>query len=1208
MKLTNATNQLILTLALSSLPVLASVAASQPEDIQQLLVQGHYWVGQGQPDLAIAAWKKVLLTDPNNDEASNALRELQDFHPSLIDRTKLELARKLARQHKYSDALKMYKLAFSGGTPNSFYAAEYYETLSGTRGGWKQAIEALDELVRKYPSNHHYRLVHARVQTYAESTRRQGIDTLEQMATDDKLDQEIRDAATKAWRNALLWLPGISSDRERYERFLALHGSDSEIENRLANLDKLGKHTSLQQGFDYLESAALDKADVIFSRLLQASPDNADAHAGLGITRMKRQRFSSAAEHLQKALEIDPEAHRELEPLLQEAQFWVNYKAAEQAYKRGHYHSALTRLGKAERIMPDRIESLLLRAAIEARRGNIRAASRLYDQALERQPGNHIARHGLLQLLIQSGDEKAATALLKKHQLPEREFRRARNQLQAERLRQQARLADDPRSAIIDLRQALELDPGNAWLRLDLARLLASQGQDDAATSLFDGYLQSFPNDSETRYAAAILYGEMDHPEKALQHLSAIPAANKSEAQLSFEQQLHARLQLKKAKRLISKGDYRAAALIAESLRQSADNPMTRLLHAELLARLGEEKDARWQAQHAWQSVSDDIGASLQYATVLLLIHDYQTLDELLTNLKHRPGLTPSDKTALSRLRLGLELELANNLRKSGDYNAAWEQLLPFLPEHADDAAVRSLLASIYHDAGNHELALRLYQEEVAHHPDNRDAWSGAVGAAMALDDNELAMTLLTQALEHHPDDPVLLVQRAQLNYLRGYRQAAITDLDQALEQNTPAPGAIRQRTAAQYPRPIQGSIDQPAVEQEAWAIEAQTLRQRIDAETATTLTIGSKIRKRDGSPGLDQLSETALPIEWQTALNADMRWGIRLTPTLINAGTPTASTAHLLGSQATVPSATVADSDLKDDGTDLLLFYQGRQWDADLGLSGAGYLIDNLEGRIAWKQQDFNNQLIIGIERRAVRESLLSWAGLKDGLSGIEWGGVSRNAIQIDHYLRSAEMAPATIHSSASYALLEGEHVENNSQLHLAAAVHWSLARSSELQSQLGIRASYQHFDKNLRGFTLGQGGYFSPRHHLALSIPVDLSGRRGALQYGLSLSVGLQYLEEQDSPVFPLDNTLQQQLETSGSAATLEGDSKSSFTAAIRAGFEYRLNRDIGIGGLLSSTNDRDFSETGVALYLRYYFNGSRAQPEPGRWQQRGEFAGLW
>ncbi len=1201
MKLHNTGKQLVLALALATMASPQVMAASQPEDIRQLLVQGHYWVGQGHPDLAIAAWEKVLMTAPDNEEAKNALRELKDFHPSLIDQTKLALARKLARQHKYADALKMYKLAFAGGTPNSFYAAEYYETLSGTRGGWKPAMKALDELVKKYPSNDYYRLVHARVQTYHESTRRDGITTLARMAGDDTLDKKLRNKADEAWKNALLWLPGIGADRKLYEAYLERHPDDAEIKNRLANLDRLGKHNTLQQAWSFLDAGQPEKAEAIFSRLLRESPDNADVLAGLGIARMKLQRFSGAAEALEKALTIAPEEHRDLEPLLDEARFWASYKAAEQAWKRGRYRTALKQLDKAAALRPDSYEVLLLRAAIEARRGNLRKASRLYDKALELQPDNAQARRGLLQLLIQSGDEQGALRLLRKHGLPQQAYRKARNRLQAQRLWQQARLAEEPRIAIIDLRKAMELDPGNAWIRLELARLLAAQGERDEAIGLFDGYLQSFPDDHEHRFAAAILLAELDRPEAALKHLTAIPDSRKNEAQLRFEQRLRARLQLARAKALIAAGDYRAATRVAEALAQQ-DDPLIRLMHAELLARLGEEKDALWQAREAWRQVQEDTAATIQYATVLLLTHQYQVLDDLLLTLKHRPGLTAADRSAIARLRFGLELELADNLRKSGDYNAAWRQLLPFLPEQADDSTLRTLLANIYLDAGDAERALRLFQEEAAQRPANRAAWHGAVGAAMTLRDHGLAAELIEQGLSANPDDPELLLQRARLSYLRGRRQAALDDLDQALglEQATPRP--VHQRTAERFPPPLTDIDETPAGER--WAIEARQLKARIDAETATTLTVGTSIRKRSGASGLDELTAAAFPLQWRSAFNADMSWGLRVTPTLLDAGAPDADVARLLGSQAT-QGTVVAGDDLNDEGAAVSLFYEGRQWEADLGIAGAGLLRDDIEGRLAWKQQRFDSQLIVSAERRRVRETLLSWAGLKDGLTGIEWGGVNRNAIGFDHYLRSNDGAPATIHSHASYALLDGEHVEDNSQLKLEGSVHWTLTDDAALRSQLGIRASYQHFDKNLRGFTLGQGGYFSPNHHLALSIPVEIDGRRGPFRYGVSLALGVQYFTEDDSPRFPLDPALQQALDADDDQ--LEGHAKGSFTASLQAGFEYRLSREIGIGGVLSSTNDNDYDAAGIGLFLRYYFDRPTAL-QSGNWWRDGDYLGLW
>ncbi len=1182
--------------------------ASQEEDIRQLLVQGHYWIGQGHPDLAVNSWEKVLLTDPDNSEALNALQELKSFHPSLIDRKKLALARKLARQHKYADALEMYKQAFAGGTPNSFYAAEYYETLSGTRHGWKKAVTALQELTQKYPSNSRYRLVYGRVLTYHQSSRYQGLEILEKMAGNEALDSGLREEAVSAWKNALLWLPASSREKARYQRYLALFPDDKEITYRLEHLDEPGQETTLEKAYQLLEAGKLKKAASIFSRLVKASPDNADALAGLGITQMRQRRFSSAARNLEKAIRIAPEEHHDLEKTLLEAQFWAAYKQAERAYKQDRFSAALSHLGRAEQYLPGRFESLLLRANIEARRGNTKRASRYYDKALALKPGNQAAGTGLLQLLVLSGDEASAASLLKKHGLSEREFRRARNQIKAAQLRASAAIENDPDIAIIDLRSALALDPENGWLRLDLARRLAARGQTREAESLFTGYLSSFPNDYETRFAAAVFFSEVGELQKARIHSSAIPAEHKSEDLLNFEQELQARLDLQRARTFIDKGDYVQANLIAESLQaRSGDNPATRLVYAELLARLGEEKDALWVAQHAYAKArKTNIGAALQYANVLLLTHQYKALDSLLTELRHQPRLTPAERASLAELRLGLELELADNLRKSGNYKAAYEQLLPFLPRYDDNSAVRSLLASIYQDAGDHDLALKLFQEETAHHPDNRDAWAGAIGAAMSLQDFPLASSLVEQALNAVPDDPGLLIQRARLSYMNGSRAAALKDIDQALQQERASPSA---RNQIQYPAPGKSATQIPLPDLHPWSREARELTAQIKAETGTSLSLGTGIRMRDGNEGLDQLTETTLPIQFQSSLNADMKWGVMLRPTLLTAGRTQQATRQLLGSQALTANGTTGEEQ-KDEGLGLTAFYKGRRWDADLGLSGAGFEIDNLVGGLSWKQRDFGSQLILGADRRAIKDSVLSYAGLKDPATGTVWGGVTQTSAKLDYYLRNLRDVPAAIHAHASVAMLDGDHVEDNTRLKLESDIQWSLLQQDNAQAELGLRLTYQHFDKNLRGFTLGQGGYFSPQQYLALAIPVRYNAHQGAFHYGMAATFGIQYFEEDDTPFFPLDQDLQSQVDALlPEKGFHEGQSRGSFTIALRAGFEYKLNQEFSVGGLLSSAHDNDYDETGGAVFLRYYFDRPTRLPQTPGWLTTGPFTtGLW
>ncbi|HFD87741.1 MAG TPA: hypothetical protein ENJ35_08710, partial [Gammaproteobacteria bacterium] len=196
-----------------------------------------------------------------------------------------------------------------------------------------------------------------------------------------------------------------------------------------------------------------------------------------------------------------------------------------------------------------------------------------------------------------------------------------------------------------------------------------------------------------------------------------------------------------------------------------------------------------------------------------------------------------------------------------------------------------------------------------------------------------------------------------------------------------------------------------------------------------------------------------------------------------------------------------------------------------------------------------------------------------------------------------------------ASMAELNGDHVRNNNQLKLEASIHWSLLDKVDNHSRLGLRLSYQQFKRNLRGFTLGQGGYFSPQQHLALSIPFSLGRRNGNLHWGLTASLGIQYFEEDDTPLYPLDNDLQQQIETlSPDSAQLEGQSKSSFTAGLKAGFKYKLNNDFSVGGLLSSSHDNDYHETRGTLFLQYFFDHPGRLSLKPNWLESGPFEQLW
>ena len=67
-------------------------------------------------------------------------------------------------------------------------------------------------------------------------------------------------------------------------------------------------------------------------------------------------------------------------------------------------------------------------------------------------------------------------------------------------------------------------------------------------------------------------------------------------------------------------------------------------------------------------------------------------------------------------------------------------------------------------------------------------------------------------------------------------------------------------------------------------------------------------------------------------------------------------------------------------------------------------------------------------------------------------------------------------------------------------------------------------HYERNLRYFTYGQGGYFSPGAYLLAGVPLTFNGHYGTkFHYRASGSLGMQAFQEDSAPYFPLDAAYQ-------------------------------------------------------------------------------------
>jgi len=177
-------------------------------------------------------------------------------------------------------------------------------------------------------------------------------------------------------------------------------------------------------------------------------------------------------------------------------------------------------------------------------------------------------------------------------------------------------------------------------------------------------------------------------------------------------------------------------------------------------------------------------------------------------------------------------------------------------------------------------------------------------------------------------------------------------------------------------------------------------------------------------------------------------------------------------------------------------------------GTSSQGFLTHNLTGGLRFRP--LNGPFTFLFVRDSVKDSLLSYAGVRDPVTGQAWGGVVSNAgsLQFSHDVRGTGG-----YASLTYGFIQGLNVPDNWKVAGSAGVYWRVAKGLSV----GLSASGMHYDKNLSFFSLGQGGYFSPQQYLVGSIPVSWFARHRRFEYEIHAGLGAQYLKTDSSPVFP-------------------------------------------------------------------------------------------
>ncbi|WP_027802754.1 cellulose synthase subunit BcsC-related outer membrane protein [Paraburkholderia dilworthii] len=386
----------------------------------------------------------------------------------------------------------------------------------------------------------------------------------------------------------------------------------------------------------------------------------------------------------------------------------------------------------------------------------------------------------------------------------------------------------------------------------------------------------------------------------------------------------------------------------------------------------------------------------------------------------------------------------------------------------------------------------------------------------------------------------------------------------------------------------------------------------QVNREQASTISGGLVFRNRSGEDGLSTLTDIEAPIQGRIkAGNGHVV--VTATPVTLDAGTAAGNVSTLARfgaglSNSTSAAAAVAGTNnygsQTASGVGLSVGYESRKLSGDIGVTPIGFRETNLVGGGQYNGGITDKvSYSLAVARRAVTDSLLSYAGTRDAASGLEWGGVTSTG-----GLASLAWDDGTngLYVNAAFQYYDGHNVVKNTAWKGGGGIYTRLFKDADQTFTVGVNTTLMGYDKNLSYFTYGQGGYFSPQQYVILNLPIEWTGRNGAFTYDVKGSIGVQHYRQDASNYFPLGDSGGLQTAAAGQAkligssvdsgAQYPGQSKTGVSYSLSAVGEYQLAPQLAFGATASLGNAYQYREWLAAVYMRYSFTKQNGlQPFP-------------
>ncbi|WP_321816164.1 MULTISPECIES: cellulose biosynthesis protein BcsC [unclassified Paraburkholderia] len=924
----------------------------------------------------------------------------------------------------------------------------------------------------------------------------------------------------------------------------------------------------------YATQGDLPRAEKLYRDVLATSPNNREAVSGLVDILAETGR----AEEAQKWIDgMTPEQQAGIGGL-DRLRAAVASGRADAAEQRGDLDAARRILEDAQHTDPDNPWIRLELARFELKQGHADQARELVDGLLASNPDNPDALYASALLAMQMGDWSRAQDTM------------ARIPASARTPNMVATAQQIDFQAVAAQASQLAHDGNLDDARNMLARLETSAGKDPARVSAL---AQAYVDAGNLPRAMSLMHGLMPNgvkgsgPDVQLAYASLLLKTGQNVQARDVMRGLESQTLTADQRRQLDDLDYLYAVRLAEQQRQQGDLATAYDTLAPVLAK--RPNDSLANAALARMYAADG-----QYDRALAL---YQ---KALSNDPDNPGL-----------QLGVAMA-AVQAGKGSVADAALKQAVAKAPNDPD---VLAGAARIYVMQGKIREAQALLETAIAAKEKRMGVNAQSVHVAGNPFVHDDADTRLAARDKRRAAAAALALQdQAGVTTDTAAAPATASGFASASALSAPVAGtttASRERAPARTaalpsvagtPIGAQALADTvTATEPSDGTISLDDMRDELDdirSQRSPQVRGGLIVSTNNSAGGLSQLTDVQQPMEVLIPAG-NGKLSLRVTPVELNSGTlgtDAYSSSQFGGGPAAAlaqqNSEVPAPASQNARGVGLGVGYEIHNWSVDVGTTPLGFQYTDIVGGVTYKSAINAAQgswFNAGVSRRAVTDSITSFAGTSDARTGVSWGGVTSNGV---HGAIGVDTQQFGYYGYGSVKYLDGHNVQSNEGAEVGGGTYWYLHRSANSMLTAGLNLSGEFYRHNENNFTYGNGGYFSPQRYYAFTVPVTWAQRSDRWTYKLQGSAGLQYFHQSAAPYFPTNAALQSAAVTAASSLGLSdgaihpAQSSTGIGYNLLATAEYRFSNHLTGGASVGANNSSSYRQWVAGLYLRFSF----------------------